>query len=207
MIEDKKLKTSLFYRPGSAPRLLLAPEVQQKIYLYTNLAETEVSGLGLADIIDDNIVVSELFIYKQVGSRGHTKLSSQDIAQLKTDLIRAGREADIKRIRFWFHSHHQNGVMWSPTDNDNIRRLLRGWPWVISLVSNQAGEQLARFDFANPELTLNELPIFTWYEFDAKLVARLRDEVAAKVTIDDWRFSWNFVDDEEDDDSRRDEGE
>lgn len=139
------------------PKLLLTPDVHERLAHWTDIAAGEFSCLGLADETGGCFRISEVFLIKQTCSSAETELDSGAVATLLAELDAAG--VDIARVRAWIHSHGSLNVFWSSTDVHTIETLLTG-EWIASLVVNKAGASLGRIDIARPvRATLDEIPI------------------------------------------------
>ncbi len=138
-------------------RLYLLPEVEERIRHYTQLAVGEISGLGTVEEFDGGFLVTDIFLPKQSCSPGGTELDRESVATLIVELDQAG--VDTGTLRFWFHSHSNLDVFWSPTDEQCISNLANG-DYVLSLVTNKKGQMLARLDVFRPvRVTADQLPI------------------------------------------------
>jgi hypothetical protein len=142
---------------ANTPKLVLTPEVDQRIRHWIDMAAGEVSGLGLADQLAEAFVVSEVFLLKQCCGAAETELDQAAVAALLTELDASG--IDIARVRFWWHSHASFATFWSRTDDATVDRLAIG-DWLACLVMNKAGARLARLDVTRPvRATLDDLPV------------------------------------------------
>jgi hypothetical protein len=138
-------------------RLFLLPEVEERIRHYTALARGEVSGLGLVEEIDGGFLVTELYLPKQSCTLAGTDLDQGAVASIILQLDQAGQDSGA--LRFWFHSHSHLDVFWSQTDEACIAGLANG-DYVLSLVTNKAGDILARVDIFRPaRVTIDQVPV------------------------------------------------
>jgi hypothetical protein len=160
------------------PRLVLRPEVDEQIRIYTDLASGEFSALGLVEQTHDGFVVTDIFLLEQVCTPGSTELDPISIGNLMQQLTEEGK--DTGALTFWVHSHGSSGVFWSATDNRCIDDF-RFSSYSISLVVNKAGDRLARFDLFNPvRITVDDLPVEVRSETTG-LLEFCREEFLGKV--------------------------
>jgi len=160
-------------------RLLLLPEVEQRIRHFTALAAGEVSGLGLVDEVDGGFLVTQVFLPRQECTPGGTELDQDWVAALLVTLEEEG--IDSGQLRCWYHSHSSLNVFWSPTDEECIAGLVND-NYFLSLVVNKAGDMLARLDIFKPvRVTIDDVPVVVRGR-DDRLLEQCRKEFADKVT-------------------------
>lgn len=127
-------------------KVLIERHCWQKMNGWCKAASSEVSGMGLAKIVDGSFVVYDVFLPKQYCSSGYTELDDRANARLQQRLYRMGK--DLTHYRFWWHTHYNFNVFWSGTDDNNAEELARAnGEWELSLVINQKGEWRCRVDF------------------------------------------------------------
>lgn len=164
---------------ATTPRLLLTPDVDQRIRHWTDIAVGEVSCLGLADQVADGFLVSQVFLLRQSCTLAETELDQAAVAALLAELDAAS--IDIGRVRFHMHSHASFGVFYSSTDVSTLEKLTTG-TWFASLVTNKAGSRLARLDIRSPvRVTLEDIPVDV-VQNDLGLRATCEQEFRERVT-------------------------
>lgn len=127
-------------------RLRLTPLVYEKIFFYTNASPGEISGFCKTEQskTDKNLImVTDVKIFRQQITGADTEIGAEALAEFIVDLARKGE--DPSKWNLWWHSHYTFGVFWSGTDEATIVQLKKSQP-IYSLVVNQAGDMLARFD-------------------------------------------------------------
>ena len=160
-------------------RLFLLPEVEERIRHYVALASGEVSGLGLVELVRGGFLVTEVFLPRQDSTPGGTELDQDAVAALMVTLEEAGK--DSGELMFWWHSHGNMNAFWSQTDEECIAGLAND-NYYISLVTNKAGDMLARLDIFKPvRVTIDQVPVSIRGE-DAGLLEQCRKEFADRVT-------------------------
>jgi len=106
---------------------------------------------------DGKLLITDVFLVEQVSGPGATELTSEGVAQLLIDLEQAGE--DSGQIRCWVHSHGHSDVFWSTTDEQCIHDL-RNDGWVLSWVTNKAGDDRLRLDLYQPiRMTVGRLDL------------------------------------------------
>lgn len=143
------------------PELRLSLQVNEKITHWVELAEGEVSGLGIVDPVfaEGGVIeafeVEDVFLLEQVSTKSNTELDPQAVAEF---LVEAEEEGFADRVHLWWHSHGDMDVFWSGTDDACIEGM-GGDPYLVSLVVNKAGERRARLDTFSPfRITVDHLP-------------------------------------------------
>ncbi len=133
----------------------------EKMFGWCRAAESEVSGIGIAKIVNGTFIVSDVFFPKQYCSSAYTE--ADDIALGKINyLVETKKPGSAKWLRFWWHTHYNFNTFWSGTDDANAQGLANAnGDWALSLVINQHGDWRCRVDFVKPvRVTLDELEVF-----------------------------------------------
>lgn len=129
-------------------KVYILPEVHQQIMGYVRNCQIEVSGLGVAEIRDNCLCITQAFILPQECTLGYTQFKKGALTEFVMNKVK--ERFDIKSIRFWWHSHVNGGTFWSPQDNQNIDNINNGGDYYVSTVFNKRGEMLTRIDLYNP---------------------------------------------------------
>ena len=159
----------------------------QKLWLWADMADGEVSALGLVeDIRDENsglisvLRITDFFLLKQQCNAVETVMDPAAISQLMVDLEGSG--IDSSKLRCWAHSHDTMSVFWSDVDHANISGLANG-EWMLSLVVNKKRESLMRLDIFHPaHMFLPDVVWEVYYPLDNGLEQSCMQEFKAKVT-------------------------
>ena len=142
---------------NKGPAVLIAPEAEQRIRHWVDLARGEVSGLGTVIPHDDGLSVQEVYLLEQQCSGSHTELDDGAVAALLVNLDAKG--VDTGAVRFWWHSHGTMQSFWSATDDSCIEGLAND-NYMVSLVTNQHRQDRVRIDQYTPlRLTVDEVPL------------------------------------------------
>lgn len=125
-----------------------------KFWLWVDLAQGEVSALGVVDEIFDErtgnlyaLRITDFHLVKQSCTSVETTMDSVAISDLLSSLESQGQE--VGRLLCWAHSHDTMAVFWSSTDNECIAGLANGG-YLLSLVVNKKRETMARLDMFHP---------------------------------------------------------
>ena len=119
-------------------RVIIDRAIYNKVMYWVNKAGTkEVSGLGKCEWRDGAFYVTDAIMIEQTNTSGTTDLDEQATANAMF------RMKDMKGdMMWWWHSHVQMGVFWSPTDKDTIDRMSAAGV-VVATVFNQKYEMLS----------------------------------------------------------------
>lgn len=133
--------------PESRPHLRFAASAWEKLSLYIRLAQGEVGGLArVRRDRDDGFIITECFLIDQRSSDVDTELDPAATSRFLIEQLQRG--VDVEEFRLWWHSHAREAVFWSTDDERTIDHF--GGEWLVSVVGNQAGKFLARFDRYEP---------------------------------------------------------
>jgi len=140
--------------------LWIDAKAKEQMDCWVEMAQGEVSGLGLVEEIRDGnlqgFLVTGLFLPFQTNSDAQTSIEPEAVAKLMLEAEAAGH--DPKNLKFWFHSHGSMEVFWSGTDQATIQRF-KPEDYFISTVVNRKGGMKTRVDFYRPlRMALDEVP-------------------------------------------------
>lgn len=116
----------------------------QKLKYYVGATKLEISGIGKSEIINGDIYLRDVIIFKQKCTGASTDLDEQDMARVQYQMTKAGD--DLKNWNVWWHSHANMGVFWSGTDTTTINEHANNGSFLVSLVTNHKGEFKTRVD-------------------------------------------------------------
>ncbi|MGB2761947.1 MAG: hypothetical protein WBC21_00155 [Minisyncoccales bacterium] len=163
----------------NCPRAFILPEAKQKMDMYIQIAEGEISGLGKARQLGRDFLAEEVFIFEQDSDFSTTELDSQAVSKWLTELVRQGKNP--AEIKLWWHSHDRD-VFWSQKDNRTIDGFAN--KWMLSIVGNKRGDYLIRLDLYEPiRLTIDGLSLEIYYPENKTLKEEIEKEIKAKVKI------------------------
>lgn len=141
------------------PKVKIDIECYQKIVNWVNMANAEISGMGIIEETKEGFLVTEVFLPKQTNTSSNTDLDQADLGKLFFELSQREEESYHEKLKFWWHSHYNFDVFWSGTDETCIESI-GGDRYLISSVFNQKGDIRTRIDGFSPfRFTLDELPL------------------------------------------------
>lgn len=147
---------------------------------YVEAAPGEMTLLGTAqhDRVHNEIQIERLLLPEQFSSAGHTEVSEEALAQLLVEAVSQG--VDTAHLRVWAHSHGAMEAFFSAVDEVCIQSAFPQADWVLSLVTNHAGQTKARLSLYSPvRLDIDDLPIGVGLPPD--LEETIRQEVELRV--------------------------
>ena len=150
-----------------------------KMRYFVSLCEDEISGLGKVEEINGKLVVTDVEIFKQVVSGAHSNLDDDALAEFLFEQTKKGE--DLAKWRLWWHSHARMQVFFSKTDTDTIDASTE-YPWLISVVSNHAGDIKARYDIYKPYRMNKDLGVEILEDEDDELKELCQKEIDEKVS-------------------------
>ena len=126
----------------------------------------------------NTIRMDRLLLPEQTNSASHTEVSEEALAELLVEAVREG--IDTAKLKVWLHSHGQIQAFFSATDEQNMRSAFPQADWVLSLVTNRAGEIKARLSLYKP-FRLDVDDVLVTVGLPSQLEADIRKEVQRKV--------------------------
>jgi hypothetical protein len=130
-------------------QVVLPPEIDAKIMHFVNKCDKEISGLGDAwlDVENKCIRITSAFLLEQECGPAETELDDDSIAralfEAHQDEVQSGNP---RQLKFWWHSHVNMDVFWSPTDQATMRKLSEH-SWFINIVFNKKNERKAALTY------------------------------------------------------------
>ena len=125
-------------------KIQLTNKANLKLKSFVGLVDTEISGMAKSHIDEEkNVVVTDFMIFNQEVTGASTVIDDASQAKFLNELMKAGDDPSVWNI--WWHSHANMGVFWSATDDKTIEQHT-SQSYLISLVTNKAGEMKARLD-------------------------------------------------------------
>lgn len=158
----------------------LSHKAWMKMKAYVDLCEFEISGLGKVEIIDGDMVVTDVAIFEQTVSAAHSDISGASLAKFQTELIKKGESP--KAWFLWWHSHAKMSTFFSGTDTSTIDSST-DFPMMLSIVTNHQHEFSARFDLYRPLRMTQILKVEILEEEDDETTEACRKEIAKKVSV------------------------
>jgi len=160
------------------PVVYITPEAKQRLDLYIQCADYEISGLGTVTRLGNDFLVKTVHLFEQECTGASTDLSVEDISKFLLKAVRSGLAPET--LKFWWHSHGSMGVFWSGTDDGTAEKFNNGW--MLSAVGNKRGEYLVRLDLYEPiRLTLDGLRFEVREPENPALRAEIETEIRTKV--------------------------
>jgi proteasome lid subunit RPN8/RPN11 len=147
---------------------------------YVEATRGELTLLGTAHWEDGHNVIriDRLMLPVQSSSASHTEVTEQALAELLVEAVRGG--VDTARLLVWVHSHGELSAFFSATDEHNIQDAFPQADWVLSVVTNRAGQITARLSLYKPfRIDVEDLPISVG--LPQELEEEIRREVKLKV--------------------------
>lgn len=140
----------------------LTHDVALKMKYYVESVDAEISGVGKTRMIDEDIIVEDIIIFKQKCTGSHTDLDVEDEAKIMYERDKRGESS--KDWNLWWHSHNNMDVFWSGTDEDNIRKQAGNGNYLLSIVTNNDRKYKTRFDIFPKDVS--PLKIKTHYKVE-----------------------------------------
>ena len=119
-------------------KIILPYKVKEKMRLYVESLDNEISGFGKIKFKDDNIIIEDIKIFKQKVTSGSSELEGESIAEFITEMVKKGES--LENWNLWWHSHNDMGVFWSGTDTGTMEENPLDAQYMLSIVTNNKGK-------------------------------------------------------------------
>jgi len=156
--------------------LWIKPFALKKLELFYEKADGEISGFGVVKKINGELVVYDVFIFKQECGRASTEVDPSKTL----DYIEEHPDS-LEDIKLWWHTHKNFDASWSRDDEETIETLISIPDWFISIVIGR-DETLARFDMCNPfRITEGDIEIRPRIIFSEDMLKRITKWVEKEI--------------------------
>lgn len=167
-------------------KIFITPDAKQLLDLYVAAVDGEISGLGVVEVIDQELVITDVMLLEQESGHADTELDPEAISRLIADVMASGE--DPEKLKLWWHSHGSMKAFMSTTDESTASKFGNGW--MVSLVLSKSSEPVCRLDVYDPvhltcDATLTLMPA----EASEELKAFVKEEVREKVRIRSFSFT------------------
>jgi hypothetical protein len=123
---------------GVTPRVFYAPGIWEQIHYLVAQCSKEVGWLGLVEKIDNDYLITEIFVPEQIVNGAETDISSNAMAALALQLLAENK--DPSKLRYWGHSHVNMAVSPSSTDETQVAEYLETCNYFIRGIYNKRSE-------------------------------------------------------------------
>ena len=128
--------TTLQNETHVVPRVFYAPGVWERIQYLVSKCTKEVGWLGLVEKINNDYLITEIFVPEQTVTGAETDISSTAMAALAMQLLRENK--DPSKLRYWGHSHVNMSVSPSTTDENQVAEYLETCNYFIRGIYNKS---------------------------------------------------------------------
>lgn len=132
--------------PETDANLTVAITVQarRKLNAYIAQCPQEISGLGTVEVVEGELMITDVFLLEQEVTPSETVLPALTVAYFLATAVENG--IDPSQLRLWWHSHARHQAYFSATDLATIGSTFDTSPWLLSYVGCHAGTYQARLD-------------------------------------------------------------
>lgn len=133
-------KTTVLVPPPlvKTPRLYYLPMIWNQIQYIIEASPKEVGWWGLVEKMEDDYIVTALYVPQQEVTGTETDISADTMAALAMEIIKSDK--DPSKLYYWGHSHVNMGVSPSGQDETQVREYLETCPVFIRGIYNKRGE-------------------------------------------------------------------
>lgn len=161
--------------------ICITPEAERKRQAYIDRCDLEISGLGVVEVVDNTILITDVFLLKQEVSAGGTILDKKAIHKLTNKCLMKG--ISPLKLKYWWHSHVEMGVGWSKIDKDTMEKTFQPQDYFVSTVGNKKGEQRTRIDLFSPmKATIDGIGLYVVHDDQVEYDKAIEDEIESLVT-------------------------
>ncbi len=160
-------------------RVKITKEAYQKLRYFTELCDSEISGLGQVKERPGFLEIYDIEIFRQSVSGSHSNLDTDTLALFLQEKFVANES--VKDYKVWWHSHAYMQSYFSPTDINTIE-LSSEFPYLVSIVTNKIGEDIVRIDMFEPLRVTIPVDLEIILDKNEKLKEKCQIEILEKVT-------------------------
>jgi len=164
-------------------KILIEKEVAIKLKSYTKFAKGEISGVGKSIINEDgDIQIVDIALFDQECTGAHTDIDDKSMAKFMYEMHQRNEPLDNWNV--WWHTHADFDVYWSQTDDDCIVGHKNNNEYLVSIVTNKAGDLLGRLDvFPKDNSPFKKEFIPVKYECDVEYLINEEEKKATEDAI------------------------
>ena len=180
---SKKSTPLVETKVARAPTVYFSDYAWAQLWKIIDYCNDEVGWYGLVDELDNDYLITELFVPEQEVSGVTTDIEPEAMAKLAAEIEADGK--DSSKLRYWGHSHVTMAVRPSGTDEEQIQEYLDHVPWFIRGIHNKKGEsKVDVYDVAHNVIhqccdAIRLVPVLS-KEDEAALLASIRKNVTKK---------------------------
>jgi hypothetical protein len=154
--------------------------VYEKLMAYSHAAvdySGEVGGFGFVDIVENDIVITDIVLVEQESDVG-----SADLTDGLLKLMPTLSDEQKRRLRVFWHSHGSMSKFWSAADAEAIAALVNCYDWFVSIEANTMdGKVIGRLDTNKPiPMRLDTAVVVVPSQ---EILDKAFEEVKEKVTV------------------------
>lgn len=119
------------------PKVFYAPGIYERIQYIVNKCTEEVGWLGLVEKIDNDYLITKLYIPEQLVHGAETDISTAAMSALVMEILNTEGDEAISKLRYWGHSHVNMTVSPSSTDEKQVAEYLENCDYFIRGIYNK----------------------------------------------------------------------
>ena len=163
------------------PTIYFTANAWEKINGYIKLADEEISGLGRATIVAGDVIVSDVYLWKQENTAASTEIVDHaTVFELAEKLEKDG--VPMEEMCVWWHSHATMDAFFSGTDKNTIEEWVND-RLLVAVVGNKAGKFAGTIAVKGGILpyTLENIPVMYYEPENTTLIEQLKKDIAENV--------------------------
>lgn len=167
-------------KPPTSPSLEFSEIALKKQWEYVSQSDAEVGWMGFARKTGKMVyTIDNVFLMPQIVSGTTTEI----IPEIWFELAKEMSEDDMKKVRFWGHSHVNMSCVPSGTDKETMTTLSHGTGWFIRTICNKKGEMKNSIYLHDEALAFHDVPWkIAGEKIDVKFFKQIKEELEKKVT-------------------------
>lgn len=175
--------------------LIIKSKAHEKLRYYVEECPAEISGFGRVRKLREttDAIRFELYdveILPQKVSGADANITQGDIAEFMTEKMK--KRQSLVDYKLWWHSHAVMKAFFSVTDDTTINTSSE-FSYLISLVTNKAGDYECRLDVHNPVRMTVDVNVLVEPFGNERLRAQIVKEIEEKVVIaSGWDTKFGF---------------
>ena len=144
--------------PNDQATLRFTPYAWAKLLHMRDAGDTEISGFGIAEDIEDPLLITDFLTLRQECDAAYTELGEEAIADFFDAMVDRGL-APRQFARVWVHTHPASSATPSTTDEQTFEQVFADPDWAVMFILARGGQITCRLRMSGVVTITDKLPV------------------------------------------------